>query len=140
MPKAYAGRKNPGQGLDKILPRLISKPVPPVAVSESDMTDPLSREDIESGSGVKEEVREPRKFKVLLHNDDYTTMEFVVQVLMTVFHKNEADATTIMLAVHNNGMGVCGVFTAEVAETKVVMVRQMARKAGYPLKSTMEEE
>lgn len=104
------------------------------------MTDPLSREDIESGSGVKEEVREPRKFKVLLHNDDYTTMEFVVQVLMAVFHKNEADATQIMLAVHNNGMGVCGVFTAEVAETKVVMVRQMARKAGYPLKSTMEEE
>jgi len=104
------------------------------------MTDPLYHDESESGTDLKDEVREPRKYRVLLHNDDYTTMEFVVRVLVTVFHKSEADATRIMLAVHQNGKGVCGVFTAEVAETKVVMVRQMAREGGYPLKCTMEEE
>ena len=104
------------------------------------MSDPQSREEFESGTGVQEEVREPRKYKVLLHNDDYTTMEFVVQVLATVFNKTEVEANRIMLAVHQNGIGVCGIYTAEVAETKVIMVRQMARKGGYPLKCTMEEE
>jgi ATP-dependent Clp protease adaptor protein ClpS len=104
------------------------------------MTDPLHQDESESGTGLKEEVREPRKYKVLLHNDDYTTMEFVVQVLMTVFHKTETEATQVMLAVHKNGLGVCGVYTAEVAETKVVAVRHMARQGGYPLKCTMEEE
>jgi len=104
------------------------------------MSDPQSREESESGAGVQEEIREPRNYKVLLHNDDYTTMEFVVQVLSTVFNKSEAEANRIMLSVHNNGVGVCGVYTAELAETKVIMVRQMARKGGYPLKCTMEEE
>jgi ATP-dependent Clp protease adaptor protein ClpS len=104
------------------------------------MSDPISHQESESGTSLEEEVREPRKYKVILHNDDYTTMEFVVQVLMGVFHKSEVEATQIMLAVHKNGQGVCGVFTAEVAETKVVMVRQMARRDGYPLKCTMEEE
>jgi len=104
------------------------------------MTDDIFQNESESGTGLEEEVREPRKYKVLLHNDDYTTMEFVVEVLMTVFHKSEDDATRIMLAVHKNGAGVCGVYTAEGAETKVVTVRQMARRGGYPLKCTMEEE
>lgn len=104
------------------------------------MTDPMYQDESEFGTGLDEEVREPRKYKVLLHNDDYTTMEFVVEVLMTVFHKTEDEATKIMLAVHKNGVGVCGVYTAEVAETKVVAVRQLARRGGYPLKCTMEEE
>ncbi len=104
------------------------------------MSDSQSREEFESGTGLQEETREPRKYKVLLHNDDYSTMEFVVQVLTTVFNKSEAEANRIMLAVHKSGIGVCGVYTAEVAETKVIMVRQMARKGGYPLKCTMEEE
>lgn len=104
------------------------------------MSDPLSREQVESGTRLEDEVREPRRYKVLLHNDDYTTMEFVVRVLMNVFSKSEAEATQIMLSVHKNGTGLCGVYTAEVAETKVVMVRQMARGGGYPLKCTMEEE
>ncbi|WP_167940961.1 ATP-dependent Clp protease adapter ClpS [Desulfobaculum xiamenense] len=88
---------------------------------------------------TEDEVREPRKFKVLLHNDDYTTMDFVVHVLTFVFRKTLAQATEIMLKIHNQGVGVCGVYTAEVAETKVVRVHQLAREAGYPLKCTMEE-
>ncbi|MFH1914125.1 MAG: ATP-dependent Clp protease adaptor ClpS [Pseudomonadota bacterium] len=86
------------------------------------------------------EVREPRKYKVLLHNDDYTTMDFVVEVLVRVFRKNEAQAMAIMLAVHNQGFGVCGTYTAEVAETKVDMVHRLARSAGFPLKCSMEGE
>ena len=91
------------------------------------------------GIDVADDVREPRQFKVLLHNDDYTTMEFVVKVLVVVFHKNENDATQIMLAVHNHGVGVCGEYTAEVAEMKVSMVHRLARENGYPLKCSMEE-
>ncbi|WP_243366221.1 ATP-dependent Clp protease adapter ClpS [Fundidesulfovibrio soli] len=104
------------------------------------MTDSIRQDERESGTILKEELREPRKFRVLLHNDDYTTMEFVVHVLKSVFNKSDADATQIMLAVHKNGTGVCGVYTAEMAETKVVSVRQLARQNGYPLKCTMEEE
>jgi len=94
----------------------------------------------ESGTGLQDELREPAKYKVLLHNDDYTTMEFVVEVLRAVFHKTASDATQIMLAIHKHGRGVCGVYTAEIAETKVTAVRQMARQGGFPLKCTMEEE
>jgi len=90
-------------------------------------------------SEIDDDIEEPRQFKVLLHNDDYTTMDFVVKVLATVFHKNETEATRIMLAVHNQGVGVCGVYTAEVAETKVSLVRLLARRDGYPLKCSMEE-
>jgi len=85
------------------------------------------------------ETREPRRFKVLLHNDDYTTMDFVVHVLEHVFHKPEHEAMNIMLAVHKKGFGVCGVFTAEVAETKVDTVHSMARAAGFPLRASLEE-
>ena len=88
---------------------------------------------------VENELSEPTRYKVLMHNDDYTTMEFVVYVLKNVFSKSEAEAVQIMLNVHRNGVGVCGVYTAEVAETKVALVRQMAKKEGNPLKCTMEE-
>ncbi|WP_029894655.1 ATP-dependent Clp protease adapter ClpS [Desulfohalovibrio reitneri] len=98
---------------------------------------PLERRDTETF--VEDEVREPRRYKVLLHNDDYTTMEFVVKILREVFSKTEDEAMRIMLHVHNNGKGVCGVFTHEVAETKVTLVHNLARQAGYPLKSSMEE-
>ena len=104
------------------------------------MSKPFDQEQSDSGVGLKEDLQEPKRYKVLLHNDDYTTMEFVVHVLMSVFHKTEAEATQVMLAVHKNGVGVCGVFTSEVAETKVIAVRQMARQGGYPLKCTMEED
>ncbi len=90
-------------------------------------------------SRVEEVLEEPPMYKVLLHNDDYTTMEFVVEVLQKVFRKSPAEATRVMLSVHKNGMGVCGVYTSEVAETKVEMVHHLARKHGYPLQCSMEE-
>ncbi len=103
------------------------------------MSEPFGDEERESGVGLEDQVREPRRFKVLLHNDHYTTMEFVVAVLMKVFNRTEAEATQIMLNIHNNGVGLCGVYTAEVAELKVAMVLKMARNNGYPLKCSMEE-
>jgi len=88
---------------------------------------------------IEEELKEPPYYKVLLHNDDYTTMDFVVKVLMTVFHKSKAEAVQIMLNVHRKGIGVCGVYRAEIAETKVAMVHKMARREGFPLRCSMEE-
>jgi ATP-dependent Clp protease adaptor protein ClpS len=87
----------------------------------------------------EQETREPRRFKVLLHNDDYTTMDFVVHVLGKVFHKPEPEAMRIMLDVHRQGQGECGVYTAEVAETKVDTVHAMAKAAGFPLRASTEE-
>lgn len=86
------------------------------------------------------EVREPAMYRVMLLNDDYTTMEFVVQVLMHVFHKSEEEAMRIMLNVHRQGVGVCGIYSYEVAETKVSMVDALARENEFPLKCTMERE
>ena len=83
---------------------------------------------------------EPTKYKVLLHNDDYTTMEFVVEILMSIFHKSIAEAKKIMLTVHKSGKGVCGVYTYEIAQTKVHQVKQLAKKSGFPLLATVEEE
>ena len=83
--------------------------------------------------------KEPPMYRVLLHNDDYTTMEFVVEVLQTVFHKSSMEATRIMLLVHRSGIGVCGIFTAEVAETKVELVLHLAKRSGFPLRCSMEE-
>lgn len=81
----------------------------------------------------------PSLFRVLMHNDDYTTMEFVVEVLEMVFHKSPTDAHRIMLCIHNEGMGVCGIFPHEIAETKVARVHRMARQAGFPLRCSLEE-
>ncbi|MEK8023893.1 MAG: ATP-dependent Clp protease adaptor ClpS [Candidatus Hydrogenedentota bacterium] len=85
-------------------------------------------------------TEKPRLYKVLLHNDDFTSMEFVVAVLMEVFHHAENDAMTIMLHVHHNGIGVAGVYTYEVAETRVSRVMAMAKEAQFPLLCTMEPE
>ena len=91
-------------------------------------------------SEVRDEIDEPPMYKVLLHNDDYTTMEFVVEILMLVFNKPPEEAVEIMLNVHQKGIGICGVYTSEVSETKVNTVHDLARENGFPLKCTMEEE
>lgn len=88
---------------------------------------------------LETELKEPRMFRVLLHNDDYTSMEFVVNVLVDIFYKNLEEATTIMLAVHAQGIGQCGVYTFEIAESKIALVHRRARRAGFPLKCSMEE-
>jgi len=88
----------------------------------------------------KSKTQKPRLWKVLLHNDDYTTMEFVIHVLMAVFAKAAADAHQLMLEVHTRGMCVAGVYTYEIAETKVTTVEEMARAAEYPFLCTMEPE
>ncbi len=84
------------------------------------------------------ETKEPRLYKVLLHNDDYTSMEFVISILETVFHKSPHDATKIMLNVHNEGIGVAGVYTREICETKISVVHQLAKKNEFPLRCSME--
>jgi ATP-dependent Clp protease adaptor protein ClpS len=88
----------------------------------------------------KPKVEKPPLYKVLLHNDNYTTMDFVVVILISVFHHSEGDAIRIMLQVHNKGIGVAGVFTREIAETKVAQVTELAQRHEFPLLCTMEEE
>jgi ATP-dependent Clp protease adaptor protein ClpS len=87
----------------------------------------------------REEFKEPPLFRVLLHNDDYTTMDFVVMVLETIFNKDTAEATRIMLNVHHQGHGVAGVYSREIGETKVAVVHRMARKNQFPLKCSLEK-
>lgn len=94
----------------------------------------------EVSSKIRDDTLEPPMFKVLLHNDDYTTMEFVVEILISIFKKSPEEAVRIMLNVHRNGIGVCGVYTYEVSETKVKTVHAIARENGFPLKCTMEKE
>ncbi|MCG8529117.1 MAG: ATP-dependent Clp protease adaptor ClpS [Desulfovibrionales bacterium] len=98
-----------------------------------------NRPDLDSDILLEECVKEPRKFRVLMHNDDYTTMDFVILVLVEVFRKTTQQATQVMLSIHEKGVGECGIYTAEVAETKIAIVRGRAKEAGYPLKCTMEE-
>jgi len=88
----------------------------------------------------REEVRCPRMYRVLLHNDDYTTMDFVVDVLKRYFYKGDAEAVHIMLSVHHKGVGVAGVFPYEVAETKVNQVHAFAREHQHPLRCSMEKD
>lgn len=97
----------------------------------------------QTGDAIKERVqtqkKEPAQYKVVLLNDDYTTMEFVVHVLENVFQKSPAEAYRIMMAVHVSGKGLAGVYPWELAETKVETVMTMARDAGYPLRAVTEE-
>jgi ATP-dependent Clp protease adaptor protein ClpS len=85
-------------------------------------------------------LKYPKKYKVFLLNDDYTSMEFVINILMSIFHKNYEQAQSIMLEVHNKERGLCGVYSHEIAETKVMQVIKKAQDEGFPLKATMEEE
>ena len=89
---------------------------------------------------TKQQVTRPDLYKVLLLNDDYTTMDFVIEILETVFNKGPAEAYRIMMAVHTQGQGLCGVYPFEVAETKVATVVELARGSGFPLRAAMEPE
>jgi ATP-dependent Clp protease adaptor protein ClpS len=89
---------------------------------------------------TRTKTQKPSMYKVLLLNDDYTPMEFVIYVLQRFFSKSAEDATKVMLHVHQSGVGICGVFTYEVAETKVTQVMDMARQHDHPLQCTMEKD
>ena len=115
-------------------PRLASKPRAPSGPTDSDR----------SGTGTavltRTRTRKPNLYRVLILNDDYTPMEFVMHVLERFFNKDRAEATRIMMHVHQNGVGECGVFTYEVAETKVTLVMDLARKHMHPLQCVMEKK
>ncbi len=85
-------------------------------------------------------IEEPKMYKVILLNDDYSTMDFVIEVLMKVFRKTLEQSTVIMLNIHNNGKEVCGVYTHEIALTKSAQVRNMARARNFPLKAIVQED
>ena len=111
--------------------RLADEKMPPAREGKGDRQTGLVLEE-------RTKTKKPPMYKVLLHNDDYTTREFVVWVLQTVFHKNEADAVAVMSHVHNNGVGVAGVFTFEVAETKVTKTMHLAKAQQFPLQLSIE--
>jgi ATP-dependent Clp protease adaptor protein ClpS len=101
---------------------------------------PGEKEDVLTESKTEQKLERPRLWRVLLHNDDYTTQDFVVWVLETIFHKPRGEAFTIMMSVHRSGMGIAGVYTHDVAETKLKATRQLAEEHEFPLLVTMEPE
>jgi ATP-dependent Clp protease adaptor protein ClpS len=102
--------------------------------------------DDDNGAGTavvtekKQKLKKPKRYKVLLHNDDFTTMEFVVMVLRSIFRHTDETAVRVMLHVHQKGVGVAGVYTHEIAESKVQKTTQIAREQEFPLRCTMESE
>jgi ATP-dependent Clp protease adaptor protein ClpS len=104
------------------------------------VADASFREDLLSDSRIEDRVQTPRLWRVLLHNDDFTTQEFVVWVLETVFQKDAAEARAIMLHVHHSGVGVAGLYTRDVAETKQQATQRLAEQQEYPLLVTLEPE
>jgi ATP-dependent Clp protease adaptor protein ClpS len=103
------------------------------------MSDQRPRSDRAILEQTKEKVQEPELYTVILLNDDYTTMDFVVQVLESVFNKGPAEAFRIMMQVHTEGQGVCGVYPFDIAETKVATVHDLARANGFPLRALIEQ-
>lgn len=101
---------------------------------------PWQQEEADVATDTDQVPVPPRRYKVLLLNDDYTTMEFVVQILVDVFHHEHDEAVEIMLNVHHRGVGVAGVYSREVAETKVARAIDLARQSEFPLRCTMEPE
>lgn len=111
-------------------------------MSDENGADKRGSDEIERGVAVKTRTRtkKPSMYKVLMLNDDYTPMEFVIQVLEQVFNKSHDDATKIMLHVHQKGLGVCGVYTYDVAETKVSQTMDLAQQHEHPLQCTIEKD
>lgn len=104
------------------------------------MSRPLNSESTITESRTEQQLEKPRMWRVLLHNDDYTTQDFVVWVLESIFHKPRGEAFSIMMSVHRSGMGVAGVYTHDVAETKMKTTKQLAEEHEFPLLVTMEPE
>ena len=128
-----------GPGLGHALPNAMGASGDPTSMSDND-----KRNGDNPNTGVvvkaRPKTRKPAMYKVLMLNDDYTPMEFVVHVLERFFQKTREEATRIMLHVHRRGVGVCGVYTYEVAETKVTQVMDLARQNQHPLQCTIEKE
>jgi ATP-dependent Clp protease adaptor protein ClpS len=101
---------------------------------------PSTSESTLTQTRTEQELERPRMWRVLLHNDDYTTQDFVVFVLESVFHKPRGEAFSIMMSVHRSGMGIAGVYTRDVAETKMKTTKQLAEEHEFPLLVTMEPE
>ena len=104
------------------------------------MADNYKQISSETLTKTRQKLEKPKLYKVILLNDDYTPMEYVVKLIKMVFSRNEEDAVNIMLMVHNKGSGICGIFTKDVAETKVFTVLKMAKHDQHPLKCIMEPE
>ena len=100
--------------------------------------DPNTKKD--ESTKVIERIQRPRRYKVIMHNDDYTPMPFVVQILQQIFHRTSAEATRIMLTIHNQGAGIAGVYSREIAETKCNKTIQISRENGFPLMLSTEPE
>ena len=115
--------------------------VPPASASGGEGSPPSGPER-EGGvaTKVRKQAARPARFKVILHNDDFTPMEFVVMILEHIFGKNPSAATQIMLQIHRSGLGVAGVYVLEVAETKAATVHRLAEQRGYPLRAGVERE
>jgi ATP-dependent Clp protease adaptor protein ClpS len=134
-----------GRGAVMVRHGNISRQMAPLRSSPA-MNDKSGKQDDERGTGTgiatrtRTKPKKPSLYRVLLLNDDFTPMEFVVLVLERFFSKNRAQATRIMLHVHNHGVGECGVFTYEVAETKVTQVMDFARKHQHPLQCVLEKK
>lgn len=105
----------------------------------SDYPEPIHNDDLALET-AKPRLKKPPMYRVLLLNDDYTTMEFVIDVLTSVFHHSEEKAAQIMMHVHQKGAGICGIFTREIAETKIEQVLQYAQQNKHPLQCTMEPD
>lgn len=116
------------------------RPARSLVESKEAMADTERRTGEEVLERTRQETKKPELFKVFLLNDDYTTMDFVVDILESVFHKQPAEAFRIMMQVHTQGKGLCGVYPHEVAETKVETVVERAREQGFPLRAAMEPE
>ncbi|MBN2332373.1 MAG: ATP-dependent Clp protease adaptor ClpS [Deltaproteobacteria bacterium] len=103
------------------------------------MTPPLHHLEEQIRSADRQQTDEPPLFRVFLHNDDYTTMDFVIDILENIFHKNSAEATRIMLQIHRQGIGACGEYPHSIAETKVTLVTKLAHEQGFPLQCSMQQ-
>ena len=104
------------------------------------MSRPLADQSTVADARTDQKLERPKMWRVLLHNDDYTTQDFVVWVLESIFHKPRGEALSIMLSVHRSGMGIAGVYTHDVAETKLKSTKQVAEEHEFPLLVTMEPE